>query len=72
MSPCNHSLEVTGSVAIAWILSHFLNQLCEMVRREISYFHEFTYSVICNPGSDAGLIEPYRDRHYGNPLCQCF
>ena len=25
----------------------------ETFRREISYFHEFTYSVISDPGSDA-------------------
>lgn len=42
-----------------------------MFCRKVPYFHEFAYSVICNPGSDTRLIERYRDRYYGNPLCQC-
>jgi hypothetical protein len=49
MSPCNHSLEVTSSVTIAWIRLYSLNQICETFCREISYFHEFAYSVICDP-----------------------
>jgi len=39
-------------------------------RGQATYFDEFTNPVICNPGSNTGLVISYRDRHHRHSLCQ--